>query len=231
MASNEVWVKCHRCGNTDTKHGVVANWRRLWDEDSEGRGADVYQVVRCKGCGSVRFRMESFGADDAIDPYTGEQLTHVEVYPSDAPMVRGAKVESADLPGKVQRIYRETLSALNAGCDVLAAAGLRAMAEAICLSANVEGADLQARIESLVTKGVLGRAQANQLHEQRYLGNTALHELEPPSRQNVEDGLQIIEALLETMYVAEARANRMRRDRDAREHGPAATIVPFSKKE
>jgi hypothetical protein len=96
----------------------------------------------------------------------------------------------------VGRIYSETIIAFNAGALILAGGGLRAIVEAICIDRQVSGGDLQKRIDDLVTKRLLAKPQADLLHEERYIGNAALHEIQPPAKQEVEDGLVIVEGLI-----------------------------------
>jgi len=50
-----------------------------------------------------------------------------------------------------------------------------------------------------VKQNLLAQPQADLLHEERYLGNAAVHEVEPPSRKDVEDGLAIVEAQSRTV--------------------------------
>jgi hypothetical protein len=61
--------------------------------------------------------------------------------------------------------------------------------EAICIDRKVSGQDLQKKIDDLVSKGLLEKPQADLLHEERYIGNAALHEILPPAKQEIEDGL------------------------------------------
>ena len=56
-----------------------------------------------------------------------------------------------------------------------------------------QGKNLQGKIDGLVKQNLLAQPQADLLHEERYLGNSAVHEVEPPSRKDVEDGLAIVE--------------------------------------
>jgi len=61
--------------------------------------------------------------------------------------------------------------------------------EAICIDRKVSGQDLQKKIDDLVAKGLLAKPQADLLHEERYIGNAALHEILPPAKQEIENGL------------------------------------------
>ena len=107
-------------------------------------------------------------------------------------------------------MYMETIKCFNAGAFTLAGGGLRAIVEAICQDRQVTGKDLATKIEALVKQGYLVQAQADLLHEERYIGNFALHEMKTPTKEDLEDGLKIIEGLMNTIYVLPLHAARLK---------------------
>jgi hypothetical protein len=127
-------------------------------------------------------------------------------------------IETRGFPDRVSRIYGETATAFNSGLSVLTGGGLRAIVEAICIDQDVAGGNLSAKIDALVNQNILSQPQADLLHEERYLGNTALHEIDPPSAQDLKDGLDIVEGLLRTIYVLPERAARLRAGRAPERH-------------
>lgn len=60
--------------------------------------------------------------------------------------------------------------------------------------------NLQGKINGLYEKGVLTKESAESLHEHRYLGNEAVHELSQPSKEELALAINIIEHILETIY-------------------------------
>ncbi len=168
-----------------------------------------YQVCKCQGCDTVRFRkvytdVAGHGPDGEVVWVYPEQKNH-----------RHVVVEQlAKLP-VVGEIYSETIAAFNADSLILAGGGLRATVEAICKEHSISGKNLQAKIDALVSEQLLAKPQADLLHEARYIGNAALHEIERPSESDVAIGLEIVEGLLKTIYVLPSRAaelGRMRRN-------------------
>jgi hypothetical protein len=113
-------------------------------------------------------------------------------------------------------MYKETIEAINAGIRTLAGGGLRAVVEAICLDKKITDGNLQKKIEELAKQGFLTKNQAELLHEERYLGNAALHELATPSGQDLEDGLGIVEGLIRTIYILPSKAKRLKERREAK---------------
>ena len=171
----------------------------------------IYQICKCRGCDTVRFRRESSNSEE-IDWETGQSMSSVSIYPEFKPTNRNP-LEMDGLPDRVEHIYRETIKALNAGAFTLAGGGLRAIVEAVCIHQKVQGKNLQQRIDHLASGGLLAKTQADLLHEERYIGNSALHEIAQPAQRDLEDGLQIVESLLSTIYIAPMKAERLKRQR------------------
>ena len=122
-------------------------------------------------------------------------------------------IDTSHVPDDVRKMYHETIACLNAAANTLTAGGLRATVEAICKHQKIKGRNLKKRINGLAEAGVLAQAQADYLHEERYMGNDALHELKTPSKQDLEDGLKIVEGLMTTLYVLPMHAARLKAKR------------------
>jgi len=216
-----VKINCPECGGGARNHRVLYEHRTGWQDDEMGIWKeDEYQICQCAGCDAVRFRWTSWFAED-IDDY-GKPVPTIRVYPEQA-KGRSPQVESRHLPEVVERIYEETIQALNAGATILAGAGLRAIVEAICKDQNVPGKNLQRKIDALESQHLLAEPQAALLHEERYIGNAALHEIAPPAEADLKDGLHIIEGLLNTLYVLPKRAKRLRDARESKGKAPQKT--------
>lgn len=207
-------VICNRCGGL-RNHQVVGEHV----ESFEAAGGDItvwknYQIVKCMGCEIVRFR-QSETCSEAIDEETGQlEEYEIQVFP-ELPQPRRRAVDHNHFPDDVAKMYAETILAFNAGANTLTGGGLRATVEAICKDQKVAGGNLKDRIDNLVSKGVLAKAQADFLHEERYIGNDALHEMKTPTDQDIEDGLKIVEGMLNTIYVLPSHAARLKGKRAA----------------
>jgi hypothetical protein len=199
-ASNTIEAKCKKC-KRDTQHDV------LHSEEVNGSTPSVdwysveYQVARCKGCENVCFRQSTRTSEDIDED--GQPEEWVTVYPN--PSDREPQLVWWKLPNAVGRLYQETLASFNAGAMTLAAAGLRSVVEATCKDQDCTGRDLQKKIEDLVSKGVFLVRDANYLHQHRFLGNEAVHEMESPPKEEFEIALEILEHLLKSIYVLPLR--------------------------
>ena len=109
----------------------------------------------------------------------------------------------------------------------LCAAGLRSIIEGICAERNISDGEveytdkngdkkkkrsktLQGKISGLAEKGVLTKDNAEILHELRFLGNKALHELTTPQPEELQLGINIIEHILENIYDLPSKAKELK---------------------
>lgn len=209
-----VHVECIQC-NRETKHDVIAR-HSVKDQDDD-YGVEFGQenlIVKCRGCDSVTFVRETWN-DTNINLETGEPNTSTTLYPS---RTSGrASIEAVRLlPEKVRHVYRETIDTFNGGALLLAAVGLRAVVEAVCLDQKCSGKDLKRKIEELVTNGAIAKDQAEFLHLHRMLGNEAVHEISAPTSDELVAAIDIVESVLKTLYQLPEIAAGLKAARDKR---------------
>jgi hypothetical protein len=223
-------VLCIKCSHL-TKHRVVASLDENGSEcdESEGWSADWinnYQVIQCQGCESVSFRHLHWFSEDAY-PDFGEDGTTERLYPKRSANSIKAKA-LLNVPTTLRRIYAELIDCFNNECPTLCAAGLRALVEGICadrgiadgpISVPAKGGgtqvvrkgNLEGKIAGLEEKRILTQTSAQTLHQHRYLGNEAAHELARPSAEELGLAIEIIEHTLEHLYEIPERAEALRR--------------------
>lgn len=214
---------CNRCKKV-TNHSVLRDVDDSWsDYDDEGRfgidGYTKYQIIKCGGCDNISFRIDSYFSEDdsptitlfpKVD-YSKKELLYFE-----------------SIPDQVSIIYSETISAYNTGSSILCAAGLRAIVEAICHDKKISGGfvyktaklavakpvfskKLDGKIAGLCENKHLTQQHADILHEHRYLGNEALHELSPPGKKELDLAIEIIEHTLRQMYDLPNKAEELKK--------------------
>jgi hypothetical protein len=219
------YVSCNECGGRARKHEVIHEHQEGWSDNENGIfGSENYEILKCMGCDTVRFRSYSLCSEDR-DPETGEwALSNFRVYP-DAPKEERRPVDFQLFPPDVAKMYLETIKCFNAGSATLAGGGLRAIVEAICKDKGIKVRSLEGKIDELVVQGFLAKNQADLLHEERYIGNDALHEMKTPTARDLEDGLTIIEGLLSTIYVLPVHAGRLKKKRASQIPAPSVPKV------
>ena len=223
---------CTKCGS-ETHHEVIQSHDCELTEVHEDDGwiirwEDQYQIIRCLGCSAVTFRQLSWfeGDADEYDDGTTEQL-----YPKRNNSTR-ANIQFPNVPVTLRRIYRETIDCFNSESMTLCAAGLRAIVEGICAELGISDGpvivvlatgtridrkgNLEGKIAGLCERKVLSEANSNALHEHRFLGNKALHELGQASIDEIALALDIIEHTLEALYEIPDKASKLKGKRDAR---------------
>lgn len=227
-------VYCVVCKN-ETDHLVVQSFDTDLNEPDEGFFAHMhYQIIQCQGCKTVSFRQNEWcsewgGGGDGLD--NGTQTT---LYPKRSNKMRETKTYF-DAPNEVRRVYRETIESFNNELTTLCAAGLRAIVEGICADKCIskgpveklqkDGAKkikrektLEGKIAGLAEKGILTNKHAEMLHEHRFMGNEAVHELEAPSLDELTHAIEIIEHTLDALYEMPDKAEILRRMQSRRKN-------------
>jgi len=229
-----IWVICTACGFEERKHRILHEKNIPIYEDEPPAppiGYVHHRFVECMGCETIKYVISNSyrELDDDARPQEQNEC-NFKVYP-DVPAInqrRTALINKEDvtdnegtllIPVSVRKMFKETVVALNANIRTLAGGGLRATVEAICLDNKINERNLEKKIDELAKRNLLTKAQAELLHEERYLGNAALHELATPSAQDIEDGLQIVEGLINTIYVLPSKAKRLKERREFKKSG------------
>jgi hypothetical protein len=146
---NEELVPCSKC-NGKTSHKVLQSIDKSGEETDGAwvyRWNVQYQIIQCQGCKTISFRKASTNSEDYIQtgPQECEYIVSEDIYPSRVEGRRGLADEVHYFPAQVQRIYAETLQALNSRSPILAGIGLRALLETICQEKNAQGSNLLKR--------------------------------------------------------------------------------------
>lgn len=182
-----------------------------------GEGAlDIYethQIVQCQGCLSVSFREVLESSDDVqYDERTGEVFSTAAVKLFPSRVVGRQEMDDAHLlPHGVYRIYHETHAALCGELPIMAGFGLRAIVEAVCKDQRIDARNLEDRIDKLASAGLITVAGAKILHSLRFMGNTAVHEMKAHSQKEINIAFNIIEHLLQGVYILPKHAEGLPR--------------------
>ena len=206
MSAEVIWNDCRSCKRS-TKHAALGSARRSTDPEIY-KDETKYFLLECNGCETVSFRKE-YHDYESYYPISDDEYQHdvtVETFPHT--IKNHNPIESAfGLPRIVERIYKESLLAIQERAYTLAGLGLRATIEAICNDKEVKGKNLQVRITAMSRSGMISKSDAERLHAIRFMGNDAAHELKRAKEQSVLIALKIIEHMLLSVYVLEDEVN------------------------
>jgi hypothetical protein len=216
-------VFCNLC-RRETRHDIVHAFEQVLDANQIVQ----WQIIQCRGCESI-----SFYESRSINIDLAEPLIINRIYPPR--MIHQIK-QFDGIPERLERIYKEMMGAFNGESHILCAAGLRALVEGICAGQNItdgpkrnqetgeyeinsknhqvkRGKTLDCKIEGLAEGHLLTETEARALHQHRYLGNSALHELEVPSSERLSIAIDIVEHAMETLYNIPIQAGNLSRMR------------------
>jgi len=219
------WLSCPQC-NQENEHTVIVSadywWSRDYDEHFSVDAESNYQVIRCR-CGNLSFRHLGWCSENQDHEWDGRTET---LYPKREPEAQPAK-SFKHVPQFIVDVYEQTVLAYNNESYVLCAAGLRVIVEGVCEFTGVKdgpvtwtGKDgilkqgrsrkLVGKIAGLCEKGILTSQYADILHEHRFLGNDAVHDLEGPAQRELRLAIEIIEHILEQIFVIPPKAERLK---------------------
>jgi hypothetical protein len=220
-------ILCTNCKH-ETNHKVLysllLHGKEEFDEYSWYEWTNEYQVIQCLGCDEISFRTTRSDSESQ-NPETGEYDIEEILYPRRAKETINGKI-FFNLPFTINILYKETIDCYNNNILLLCAAGIRSLVEGICQNKKITGGkieikktdgtvetkfskNLDGKINGLYEKGILTEENAKILHEHRYLGNEAVHELSIPSRSELELAITIIEHILESIYEIPAKSGEL----------------------
>ncbi len=214
-------VICPEC-KKETSHIVRQSFYDYWKSDDHPEhwvdGGTDYQIIECQGCKTISFRSEGW--------FSEEEGTSIALFPKRTKDTLIRK-DLYEVPRKLRRIYREVIDSFNNDLLISCAAGLRAIIEGICSEKTIKNGEievtskkggvktvrksnLQGKIAGLAEKAILTKSNAEILHEHRFLGNEALHELAQPSVEELKLAIEIVEHLLENIYELPSKAKELK---------------------
>lgn len=182
----------------------------------------TYHIVKCMGCDKISFYTITYEESNIGYDENGEEVVipNEKTYPVQKGLV--VPLNSWYIPSEIDGIYNEAVSALNTKNFRLAAAGFRAVIEAICLCESVPGKNLEQKINALRRQGIITQQDRDRLHAIRFIGNDSIHEMKRPELSQLLVVKDIINVMLNNLYILEAQF------KDSLEH-PIKTFKEFVK--
>lgn len=223
---------CGQCGRS-TRHMVMGSYDYSGSEDYDGGSFSIdwsssHQVIQCQGCMASSFRQVNWFSEDMqqIGPDEYDNGERITLYPKRSNNTRAIK-EYWEVPNNLRRIYRESIDCFNNDSFTLTAAGLRSLIEGLCAVLGITDgpkeiakkdgtkeikrfSNLEAKISGLHEKGFLTEKSASVLHEHRFMGNDAVHELAHPSRDELALAIEIIEHTFDAIFEIPAKGDELK---------------------
>jgi hypothetical protein len=165
---------------------------------------EQWAILACGGCDEKTF-VWSMSHDDH------PQSVHSEYFPPRGDLY-WPESTFAHAPPIVSGLYSEIVTCFNHQAWLCCGAGLRAIIEAICKDKGIDRGpvtkdgktstkkDLEGKIGGMIASKLFTETQAGSLHELRFLGNDAAHDLSVANSDQLKAALRIIEHALNELY-------------------------------
>ena len=206
-------IYCNTC-KVETHHELKATHNRsleLVHSRDEGDAYTGFEDIwdfrfwTCRGCDTATLEV-AYTNTGQLDPKARHNIWTSTFYPERERRHRPSK-RFRQLSSKLAQIYREMVESFNKDLRILCAIGLRALLEGVCADKGVTGRDLKGKINGLNTH--LPSNIVASLHGFRFMGNYATHELQAPSRAELELAIEVMEDLLNFLYELDYKARRL----------------------
>lgn len=184
-----------------------------------------YRLWKCAGCDSCTLEYYSFDElfDFSVESHDEEDQLEWQKYVASFPdklslfypkrkKYNLSPKQFKQLSNSLSKIYIETINAYNHEMPMLCAIGIRALIEGICSDHEITGRNLEKKIDGLAN--ILPKNIVVNLHNLRFMGNEAAHELSEPSQEEIKLAVEICEDLLNYLYDLEYKATSLNQIRE-----------------
>jgi hypothetical protein len=195
---------CRHCLR-ETKH-VVIGLRNTSDEaEVEGVGyidwSDRYEMLECAGCETVCLRQTHW--------FSEEPEPQVTYYP---PAVsRRMPLWRYKTPYRIADLMGEIYTALHNDSRSLALMGARTIVDLLLVDKVGDAGSFSAKLQKLEAQGFVGKQSRAILEAALDAGSAAAHRAYKPTTEHLNQIMDIVENLLESVYVLEKGATEIRK--------------------
>jgi hypothetical protein len=204
MARKSTRAACRRCLRT-TKHLTLAMRETSHSEDVQGYGpiqwSDRYEMLECAGCESVTLRHTHW--------FSEEPDVVVVLYP---PAVsRRSPNWKHKLPSRISSLMDEIYNALHSDSRRLALMGARTVLDIVLSEKIGEAGGFDSKLAKLEESGFVGTQSLEYLKAALEAGHAASHRGFDPKKDQLAHVMDIIENMLQTIYVLDQSAMELRK--------------------
>lgn len=210
-------ILCPTCGVLTNHEIVWASKEKRVEEDGMWDSTKFFSL-QCLGCETATLKKEyMFSEDLDMRQVKGEWVAFPEITFWPKTGYRMLKLKYLrNAPPSVKRIYRETVEAYNSELPTLCAAGVRAVIENVCKEEGIVRNDLKEKIDALKDKGMITSFFAEGLHENRLLGNDALHKSTLFGDTELKTAIELIETFIDTAYETRRKTSLLKSLRESK---------------
>lgn len=184
------------CEEYDVQYEGTEFETLYWWEERE------YRFWVCELCGTAALEVNY--SDLNIDAHLADAGKNgiSSWYPSRAKLTPKRFLPFRTKP--LRNIYAEVINSYNSGLNVLCASGLRALLEGICVDMGIEDKGrtrpLTGKLYALVERNLVREEIVDNLFALKFIGDSAIHQLETPTEEELRIGAEVVESLVSLLY-------------------------------
>ena len=205
-AKKHEFLHCNDCRNK-TQHRVLKTVKRTSEPDPDYWWQFTYDMMQCCGCSSVTLREGYVGEDDPDEQ-------DIRYFP---PRIsRHPPIWRHSLPHKIKKVLNEIYRSLDADNTVLPMTGARTILDIVIVEKVGDVGTFNEKLARLKDQGLLTGSQVQILDAALDAGHAAAHRGHEPEYYEIKLVMDIIENLLQTLYVLPKNAETLRNITPAR---------------
>lgn len=204
----------------------------------------IYEILRCMGCDDISFRRETYSMETGFEEQSAERISFSDtLYGDDLVLVCDQSIQypprssrqlplwSGSLDPELRSILQEVYSALHMGLNRLAAMGARTIIDIVATREVGDKGSFGTKLTAMVTEGLVSKGSRDVIHAALEAGSAAAHRGHSPESDDLSVIMDIVENLLQTVYVLKPASDRLRASTPPRSNSGAGDstqrIVPF----
>lgn len=205
VMDDTVRIHCNSCGR-DTRHAIRSSHTAVRDDLIEGAPGETFEekttleILQCLGCEELSVREsaehEAFGT--AIPRFYPPRIS------------RRTPPWTSKLPQAISAVVHEVYRALQADSPRLATIGARTVVDLVILDKVDDVGSFAEKLTALESQGYVGRRNREFISAALEAGSAAAHRGVAPDIADLNRVMDIVESLLESVYVLEDAADRLR---------------------
>jgi hypothetical protein len=199
-----VKIHCNGCGR-ETRHAVRCTHTAVVDDfieeaEATAEEAITFEILQCLGC----------------DELSARQTAEHEAYGTAIPRFYPPRISrrtpqwKVKLPDTIAAVVDEVYRALQADSPRLATIGARTIVDLVILDKVGDLGSFREKLAELEKQGYVGRRNREFVAMALEAGSAAAHRGVAPAVADLNHVMDIVESLLESVYVLEDAADRLR---------------------
>lgn len=203
-----------------THHEILYAKRTTWQEEIDDQrgifidGGDLWELIRCRGCSSIRLRHRSWFSEDSDDQ--GHPAITTEFFPPTVtrqkPQWRRQFLPFSTYLAAYNGLFDEIYGAAASGANRLATMGIRALTEHLMIDLIQDQGSFEANIAAFFKAGHVAPNQQTMFRDTLIeAGHAAMHRNFEPSADTVNTLLDIIEGIMHAIYYAPMLAEAVKK--------------------